>query len=194
MDAFFPVFLRSSKVRCLMIGAGRVAARKTKALISNGIKPVIIAPEACEEMAGLIREHNLKWIDRVFMANDTSNYNMVIAATSSMIVNHLIKAQIGENVLFDDISNMNNSNFIIPAVIERGGVKIAISTSGQAPFLAKEICLYLDKILPCFTKEDLQQIALKRKEIISFSGDELLKKARLENDLKPMIHKFFKKD
>jgi siroheme synthase-like protein len=129
------------------------------------------------------------------MANDIKNYNMIIAATSSKVVNHLIKVQLSENILFVDTSDASNSNFVIPAVVERGAVKLAISTSGQVPFLSKEICAYLDKILPVFPQTKLSNIAKKRTSIIERSGENReLKKQLMENELNPLIIELFKKD
>ena len=195
MEHFIPIFIKNSHIRCVIVGAGKVAARKTLFLLNHGIRPDIIAPEACAEMISIIETNQLDWKKRVFLTHDTNLYNMVFAATSSIEVNGAIKNQLAANVLFNDISNYEEGNFIVPATITRGDVQIAISTSGKAPFLTKYLRKYINEFLPDFPTEKMKELAQIRKDIITNSkGDETLKKQKFEQELKPLISDLFKRD
>lgn len=191
MAAYYPVHIKTDHLRCLIVGAGNAAAHKAAGLLSHGIKPAIIAPEACEKMQLLISENNLVWLGKAFETGDTAEFNMVFAATSYAEVNRLVRMDVSKNVLFDDISGLTESNFIVPASVKRGALHLTISTSGEAPFLTHKLQKHFNDILPESTENLINSIVKKRKEIILQStNNEDVKKQRLENEVEPLIREF----
>ena len=191
MASYYPVYIKTNHLKCLIVGAGNAAAHKVAGLLSHSIKPVILAPEACEKMQLLIQENNLVWHKKAFETGDTTGFNMIFAATPSAEINQLVRLDVSENALFDDISGLTESNFIVPASIKRGALHITVSTSGEAPFLTHKLQKHFNDILPESTEIQINSIVAKRKKVVLQSANnEEVKKQRLENEVEPLIREF----
>jgi siroheme synthase-like protein len=192
--SYFPIFIQSRSIRCLIVGGGKIAGRKARALIRQGINPVIIAPAVHDEMSWLIAEKGLEWHTRSFAPGDTKGYTMVIAATSSREVNRAVGEEVGDTLLFDDASDGENSRFVMAPVVERGLLKMAISTSGKIPYLSSRLARFLESQLGEGMDKELLELASLRSSIIERAGsDEGLKSKLLTDELEPVIQVFLEK-
>ena len=140
MSFDYPVFLDLKERPVLVVGGGKVALRKTLTLIDAGAKVRVITKEACEGMTDLCEEGRADLELRSYCEDDEKGFLLVFAATGDHEVNSLIAKSCKENgVLLNAVDDPSNCDLIIPAQLERGDVKIAVSTNGRSPMLAAMI-------------------------------------------------------
>ncbi len=152
---YYPLFLDLQDKNVLVVGGGQVAERKVKALLDCRAQVRLISPKITTGLKRMVRQGRLHWQPRPFRGGDLRGAFMVFAATDDPEVNHLIAAQAGKSHKLVNVANLpGESNFLVPAVVRRRGLLIAVSTSGQSPALAKWIRRKLErdlgKELSCF--------------------------------------------
>jgi precorrin-2 dehydrogenase/sirohydrochlorin ferrochelatase len=136
----FPAFLRLEGRRCLVVGAGPVAEEKIPSLLRAGAKVRVVAPEATERIQEWARAKKIVWARRAFRSEDLAGAFLVIAATSSSSLHARILTQARRRgVLCNAVDDPEHCDFFYGAVVRRGGLLIAISTSGRSPALAQRI-------------------------------------------------------
>lgn len=119
-----------------MVGAGKVALRKTTGLVEAGARVTVVAPEWEAEFASL----PVRLIARRFRASDLSGVALVFAATNDRLTNHRIGIAARGRGLFANIADSaEECGFIVPARLEHGVVQLAISTGGKSPRLSAEL-------------------------------------------------------
>jgi len=127
-----------------MVGAGKVALRKTKGLLEAGARVTVIAPECEPEFEVL----PVKLVRRRFRAADMAGCALIFAATDDRMTNHRIGiAAKGKGVLANIADNAAECGFIVPARVQKGSVQVAVSTGGESPKLAAELRRKLEEIL-----------------------------------------------
>ncbi|MEO8594788.1 MAG: bifunctional precorrin-2 dehydrogenase/sirohydrochlorin ferrochelatase [Candidatus Solibacter sp.] len=140
----YPVFLDLKDRPVLMVGAGKVALRKTKGLVEAGARVTVVAPEWEPEFEDL----PVRLVRRRFRASDLANALLVFAATDDRLTNHRIGiAAKGKGMFANIADSAEECGFIVPARVHRGDVHIAISTGGDSPRLTAELRRKLDEIL-----------------------------------------------
>lgn len=140
MGRYYPVMLDLAGVDCLVVGGGRVAERKVEGLLGVGARVTVIAPRLGEVLAGLARAGRIQHDRRPFAAGDTAGFRLVIAATDDPRLNAAV-AEEGrrQGLLVNVVDCAPESNFIVPAVLRRGELVIAVSTGGASPAQARRI-------------------------------------------------------
>ena len=132
----YPVFLNLKDQPVLVVGAGRVALRKAKALLEAGARITVVAPEREQEFETL----PVRMVERRFRASDLSGVLLVFAATNDRLTNHRIAvAAKGKGILANIADSAEECGFHVPARIHRGNVQVAVSTGGENPRLAAEL-------------------------------------------------------
>lgn len=140
----YPVFLDLKDRPVLVVGAGKVALRKTRGLLESGARVTVVAPEWESEFEDL----PLRLVRRRFRASDLTNIFLVFAATDDRLTNHRIGIAAKGKGLFANIADSaEECGFIVPARVNRGDVQIAISTGGDNPRLSAELRRKLDEVL-----------------------------------------------
>jgi siroheme synthase-like protein len=140
----YPIFLSLKDRPVLVVGAGKVALRKTRALLEAGARVTVVAPEWDEEFERL----PVRRVARHFRASDLAGAMLVFAATDDRATNHRIGIAAKGRGLFANIADSaEECDFIVPARVQRGQVQIAISTGGENPRLSAELRNKLDEIL-----------------------------------------------
>jgi precorrin-2 dehydrogenase / sirohydrochlorin ferrochelatase len=136
----FPAFLRLDGRHCLVVGAGAVAEEKIPSLLRAGANVHVVAPEATAQIQSWARAKKIAWERRPFRAQDLKGAFIVIAATSSGALHARIQSQARRRgVLCNAVDDPAHCDFFYGAVVRRGGLVIAISTSGRSPALAQRI-------------------------------------------------------
>jgi precorrin-2 dehydrogenase/sirohydrochlorin ferrochelatase len=136
----FPMFLKIEGRRCLVVGAGKVAEGKIRGLLDAGASVQVVAPVAVRQIQKWAFDGVLGWNPRSFEARDLDHVSIVIAATSSRNVNAQVFAEArSRNVLCNAVDDPEYCDFYYPAVVKRGDLQIAISTSGRSPALAQRL-------------------------------------------------------
>lgn len=126
--------------RAVVIGGGRVAARKAQALLEAGAPTRCISPEFCHEFRALEDHPGLEMITRTYRPGDLAGAFIVIAATDDPQVNQAVwRDALQQGCLVNVVDDPQHSNFILPAVVQRGELKVAVTTGGASPALARRL-------------------------------------------------------
>jgi precorrin-2 dehydrogenase/sirohydrochlorin ferrochelatase len=140
MGRYYPVLLDLVGVDCLVVGGGRVAERKVEGLLGVGARVTVIAPRATERLADLARAGQVQHARRSFAAGDTAGHWLVIAATDDARLNAEVAGEgRRRGLLVNVVDGAPESNFIVPAVVRRGELVLAVSTGGASPAQARRI-------------------------------------------------------
>lgn len=188
----YPIFLQLKNFRCLVVGGGHVALRKVKGLLKAGALPQIIAPELTAELYSLVDDNKLLWQKRKFEANDTVGFQLVIAATNHKATNALIRQEaIAAGLLVNDVTDPEESNFHVPALVNRSPLMLAIGTSGEVPYLSHKLKALLDAKLRSDLGDDIERIKQCRDSLIERAGDNIeLKEQLIISELNPLVEDF----
>jgi precorrin-2 dehydrogenase/sirohydrochlorin ferrochelatase len=139
-DAFFPMLVNLAGRKCLVVGAGTIAAAKIKGLLLCGADVVVVSPRAVQAIQRLARAGRLAWRRRAFSRRDVQGKFLAVAATNSSKVNEAVfRACVAQGVLCNSVDDPEHCDFIYPAVARRGPLQIAISTGGRSPALAARL-------------------------------------------------------
>jgi precorrin-2 dehydrogenase/sirohydrochlorin ferrochelatase len=131
-----------------VVGGGAVAERKVHGLLLAGARITVISPEVTAGLAELLASGRLTLRRRVFRQGDLAGSFLVIAATDDDEVQRLVclEAEKG-NILLNVADVPERCNFILPAVVRRGALSVAVSTGGKSPALAKKMRQTLEKTM-----------------------------------------------
>ncbi len=146
---YFAAFLDLRGKRGIVIGGGPVAALKAEVLLRSGTQVTVVAPELCARLAELTLVGALRHEAKRFQPGDLVGAEIAIAATDDPAANEAVSAaaralRIPVNVA----DNAALSSFIMPSVIDRPPLQIAISTGGSSPVLARKLRTLIESLLP----------------------------------------------
>ena len=131
------------------MGGGVIAERKVSMLIRAHAKLSIIAPEITPEIKRKVENSEINWKGKEFEDSDLENYQLVIAATDNKNVNAKIAIHCrAKNILVNAADDTQNCDFILPSIIDRSPVQIAVSTGGASPVLARMLRTKLENCTP----------------------------------------------
>lgn len=146
---FFPIFLNIRERSCLVAGGGGVAGRKINLLLDAGANVYCVAPELCDNLKAMVDEGNIEYIKRDFVQDDLAGKVLVIAATNNRAVNEKISKLANEKGLpVNVVDNPDLCSFIMPSIVDRSPVQIAVSTGGSSPVLARALRTRLESMIP----------------------------------------------
>ncbi|MHB8475262.1 MAG: siroheme synthase CysG [Steroidobacteraceae bacterium] len=146
---YFPVFFDLSGQKVLIVGGGEVALRKISLLERTGASITVVAPEIAPELLSRAAAGKVRLLIREFSPDDLQGARLVIVATSRRAVNRWI-ASLSEsrNIPVNVVDDAQASRFIVPAIIDRDPVLVAVSTGGAAPVLARRLRERLEALIP----------------------------------------------
>jgi len=143
---YYPVNLDIKGRSCLVVGGGAVGLRKVKTLLSCGARVTVVSPELTPGLTELVENGAVTWHGRGYRNSDLEGAFLVIGATDDEILNEQVSRDAGRlNLLCNIADRPAACNFILPAIIERGDLVIAVSTSGRSPAFAKQLRKDLEK-------------------------------------------------
>jgi uroporphyrin-III C-methyltransferase/precorrin-2 dehydrogenase/sirohydrochlorin ferrochelatase len=146
---YFPVFFNLDGQKVLIVGGGAVALRKILLLERTGALLSVVAPQIAPEIMQRAAAGTLKLAIREFVAEDLDGARLVIVATSRDAVNRWIaKLSESRNIPVNVVDDRQASRFIVPAIIDRDPVLIAVSTGGASPVLARRLRERLEAFVP----------------------------------------------
>jgi uroporphyrin-III C-methyltransferase / precorrin-2 dehydrogenase / sirohydrochlorin ferrochelatase len=146
---YFPVFFNLSGQKVLVVGGGEVSLRKVGLLERTGASITVIAPRMHPELSARAAGGALKLENREFVPADLDGMRLVIVATSRRAINRWI-ATLSESrgIPVNVVDDREASRFIVPAVIDRSPVLVAISTGGASPVLARRLRERIEALIP----------------------------------------------
>jgi len=143
---YYPVFLNLEGKSVLIVGGGKVAQRKVETLLECGAIIQLVARELTPALEKFKAQQRVAHLAMEFQDAQLKDVFMVIAATDDAALNQKVsKAARARGLLVNAVDQPADCNFIVPAVLRRGGLQIAVSTSGQSPALAKKIREVLER-------------------------------------------------
>jgi precorrin-2 dehydrogenase/sirohydrochlorin ferrochelatase len=183
----FPMFLKLADRPCLVVGAGTVAESKISSLVEADARVRVVAPEATSQVRSWAQSKQIEWQQRGFRSDDLDGMFLVVAATSSTEVHEQIfKEATRREVLCNIVDVPELCDFYYPAVVQRGALQIAISTSGQSPALAQRLRIELE-----------EQFGPEYKAWLEYLGEarDKLQSQRLDpEERKRLLHKLASKE
>ena len=146
---YFPVFFDLAGQKVLIVGGGEVALRKVTLLERTGALITLVAPHIAPELLERGAAGKLQLALREFAPEDLDGVRLVIVATSRRAVNRWIAAlSEARNIPVNVVDDREASRFIVPAIIDRDPVLVAISTGGTSPVLARRLRERLEAVIP----------------------------------------------
>ena len=144
---YYPIFLNLHGKKAVVIGGGRVAERKIRSLLKAGASVTVISPDITKPIEQLKSKGLITCIKRHYKKSDLKSTFIVIAATSSAQTNTQIAGDAGSaGRLINVVDTPSEGNFIVPSIVRRGHLTIAISTEGHSPAVSKAIRKELEKL------------------------------------------------
>ncbi|HMI76029.1 MAG TPA: siroheme synthase CysG [Steroidobacteraceae bacterium] len=146
---YFPVFFDLAAQRVLVVGGGEVALRKVALLERSGALIALVAPDVHPELQARAAAGKINLAVREFVPDDLDGARLVIVATSRRAVNRWI-ASLSEarRIPVNVVDDREASRFIVPAIIDRDPVLVAVSTGGTSPVLARRLRERLEAVIP----------------------------------------------
>ncbi len=163
---YYPIFLNLQGKKCIVVGGGRVALRKVTTLLNCGADITVISPRPHAEISKLFKNKAIRLVRRNYERGDLRRAALSIAATHVKEINRKVAEESKKNgTPVNVVDDAELSDFIIPSSFRRGGLSVAVSTSGMSPALAKKIRAKLEKKIGIEYAYLLSLIAEIRSEI-----------------------------
>jgi len=182
MNTLFPIYVKLDQVRTLLVGAGAVGLEKLQAMLANSplANVHIVAREAGEAVRVLAGESpNVRLSERPFRDEDLEAVDLAILATDNAELNERVRQLASaRHVLLNVADKPALCDFYLGSVVQKGNLKIGISTNGRSPTIAKRLKEFLQEIIPEEVDETLELMAELRE---SLKGD-LREKIRVLNE------------
>jgi len=168
-NSLYPIFLKAENIQTLLVGGGNVGLEKSQSLLNNSpeIKLTIVAPLIKEELKELASKYNYcRIIERKFDLADLDNKQLVICATDDLELHKTIKAESNRrNILVNVADTPGLCDFYLSSIVQKGSLKIAISTNGKSPTIAKRIKEVLNHSIPQDIDTSIDNINILRNRL-----------------------------
>jgi precorrin-2 dehydrogenase len=165
---YYPVNLDIQNRKCLVVGGGSVGTRKVMTLLECGAVVTVVSSDVAEELLELAEKKMIKLKRRPYRSSDIDGMFLVIGATDNEELNRQInKDAEHQNKLCNIADRPEACNFILPSIVNRGNLVIAISTSGKSPAFAKKMRQDLEKEFGEEYDKFLQLMGAIRKKALS---------------------------
>src|SRR5579864_702400 len=165
--AYFPAFFDVLHKKVVVVGGGRVATSKVRALLPCQPEPlVVVAPRASATLRQAASAGQLTWHQREYAPADLEGASLAFGASDDRALNAQVAAdarRLGIPVLAVD--DVPNCDFIAPAIVRRGDLSVAISTSGRSPAMARRTREFLQALLPAYWSDLLDVAATARERL-----------------------------
>jgi siroheme synthase-like protein len=189
-NQLFPVFIKLNELHTVLVGAGNVGLEKLTAMLNNSplAKVTIISKTFTPEIHTLAGEYEgVEVIQKAFSEDDLENADLVIVATNDSELNKYIRQSAHDRKLLINVAdNPELCDFYLGSIVKKGDLKIAISTNGKSPTVAKRLKEVLNEGLPAEIDTTLQQMNTLRE---SLAGDFAYKVKKLNEVTSLLVEK-----
>ena len=146
MSSFYPILVDLQGKSALVVGGGKVAQRKIETLLEHGAAVQVVARDLTEELERLRTGKRIEFLGFEFSETFLERAFLVIAATDDASLNRRVsQAAQHRGLLVNAVDQPADCNFIVPSVLSRGDLLIAVSTSGKSPAFAKKVRVELEQ-------------------------------------------------
>jgi uroporphyrin-III C-methyltransferase/precorrin-2 dehydrogenase/sirohydrochlorin ferrochelatase len=172
-----PISVSLKNRTCLVVGGGVVALRKVENLLDYRTDITVIAPEVDRKLAYFAEQERIKLEKRSYKSPEAAAYGLVIAATDDRPLNRRVSDDArGAGVLVNVADDPELCDFIFPSVVRRNFLTTAVSTDGQAPFMAGHLRGILNEIFPKHWEKLMGHAATYRRMVRERYADNALKR------------------
>jgi precorrin-2 dehydrogenase/sirohydrochlorin ferrochelatase len=183
---FFPILVSLAGRKCLVIGAGRIAAAKVEGLLACGASVTVVSPRAVPAIRQRAIAGTLLWRGRPFRTRDLDGAFLAVTATNSKKTNAAVfRACVERGVLCNSVDAPEQCDFIYPAVVRRGSLQIAISTGGRSPALAARLRRELERQFGPEWGAWVEEIGQRRQSLLAHPMSAGLRRRRLSEMVTP---------
>lgn len=168
-NTLFPVFLKLENLKLLIVGAGPVGLEKLEAIFNNSPEANvrIVAKEVIPQVQEIVSERSIDLDVRDFEPSDLQNINIVILATNNIELDAKIKAMASvQGIIMNVADKPALCDFYMSSIVQKGDLKIAISTNGKSPTIAKRIKESLNQAIPDDVNSLLQNMQKIRNKLV----------------------------
>jgi precorrin-2 dehydrogenase/sirohydrochlorin ferrochelatase len=161
---YFPAFLDLRGRRCLVVGGGAVGERKVQDLLACGASVMLVSPSLTHGLAALAAGGRLRHRARPFRRGDAKGCVLVVAATGTARIDSRVAAEARRRrALVNVVDRPLRCDVIMPSVLRRGELQIAVSTGGRSPALAREIRERLEPLFAPDLGDRLEEVGRQRR-------------------------------
>jgi siroheme synthase-like protein len=183
----YPVFLKLEHLNILLVGAGNVGLEKLNSLLANSpeAKITVVAPIVRTEVRDLLNKHPLcTLVERPVQFDDFENKQLVFLATDNPELHAGIRRYVAEKGILTNVADTPDlCDFYLGSIVQKGSLKVAISTNGKSPTVAKRIKELMNDILPEEIDELLDNMQVIRNEMKGSFQDKVKHLNELTNSL-----------
>jgi len=187
-NRLFPVFLKLENLAVLIIGGGYVGMEKLQAVITNSpaAKITLVAKQVSNEIKELAKQyHNIVLIEKPYESNDLNGNDIIIAAINDAAISQQIAADAKTKKILVNVADKPElCDFYLSAVVQKGDLKIAISTNGKSPTIAKRIKEVLQDSLPVEIDDLLTNMQRIRNKMSGDFAEKVKQLNEITKDLK----------
>lgn len=166
INTLFPVFLKLEEMRVLIVGGGKVGLEKLTAILSNSPKTKIklVAATISNDIKKLAQSFpNISLAERTFKNDDVKNANVIIIAINDAAESKRIRAVAKQKKKLVNVADKpGQCDFYMSSIVQKGNLKIAISTNGKSPTIAKRLKELFQELLPDEIDSVLNQMQVIR--------------------------------
>lgn len=151
-NLLFPVFLKLEELKVLLVGGGKVGLEKLSAILANSpaTAVTVVAVDISDEVEKLAKQHpNVVLYERPFTVTDLDNKDVAVIAVNDKEVSQIIRTAAKEKKILVNVADTpEQCDFYLSSVVQKGNLKIAISTNGKSPTMAKRLKEVLQHAVP----------------------------------------------
>ncbi len=164
--SYYPVFVEMTGRRCVVIGGGAVGERKVEGLLKSGADVTLISPDLTERLEAWAREGAIQHVSRPYRRGDLIGCEIAFAATNDPALTATIYKDAREQrIWFNASDDPAHCDFILPAILRRGDLTMAVSTGGASPAAARVVRDELGKYLTADFGQLIQIASEARREL-----------------------------
>lgn len=146
MSRFYPILVDLQGKKALVVGGGKVAQRKIETLLEHGATVQVVAKELTASLEELRRAGRIEFLGEEFSETFVDGVFVVFAATDDASLNRRVSRTAQQrSLLVNAVDQPADCNFIVPSVLSRGDLLIAVSTSGKSPAFARKVRVELER-------------------------------------------------
>jgi len=165
---YYPIYLDVRNRNCLVVGGGAVGTRKVKTLLNCEAHVTVVSPAVTVPLQKLVNTGSVILKKRPFRTADLEGMFLVFGATNNEALNRQIHSGAERLGMLCNIADRPKAcNFILPSIVDRGDLIIAISTSGKSPAFAKKLRQDLEKMFGEENAEFLKLMGAVRRKLLS---------------------------
>lgn len=185
-NTLFPVFLKLEKLHTLIVGGGNVALEKLTALFNNSpeAKVKLVAAQIIPQVSEFLKTHHIPFEERPFQESDLLGMDLaIIAINEKSTSEEVYKKCVAHSVLANVADKPDLCDFYLGSIVQKGNLKIAISTNGKSPTIAKRVKEVLVEAIPHEMEGVLENMETIRNSLVGDFSD----KVRQLNDITTVL-------